>query len=116
MKQTKETNIHALSWKQTLNPSNQGALDPHLTLHSHRDWLFLPLLYTIYLKTLFIQFCLMYCQTQRNIPEHNGIPLCSGILHCMQHILALFGPDDGRESTKACCPIEFIQDTPVIGT
>jgi len=30
MKQTKETNNHALSWKRTLNPSNQGALDPTL--------------------------------------------------------------------------------------
>jgi hypothetical protein len=26
------------------------------------------------------------------------------------------GPDDGRESTETCCPVECIQDTPVIGT
>jgi hypothetical protein len=26
------------------------------------------------------------------------------------------GPDDGRESTETCCPIELVHDTPVIGT
>jgi len=40
------------------NPQSQQSrgFGPNLKLHSHRDWLFLPLLYTIYLKTLFILF------------------------------------------------------------
>jgi hypothetical protein len=32
------------------------------------------------------------------------------------HVAPGPGPDDGRESTETCCPIEFVYDTPVIGT
>jgi hypothetical protein len=55
MKQTKQTNtyVHALSWKPSI-PTING-LWSDVNLHSHQDWLLLPLPHIFYLKTVFIQ-------------------------------------------------------------
>jgi hypothetical protein len=70
---TQETNIHALSWIRTRDPSNREAADLRLRPHGHRDPEVLIFLYSNFSVNLFYITILIRVR----VTSLNRVEICS---------------------------------------